>query len=216
MAIRTIQIWGQGYGPDTVTANVTFNGNTVFSGQIPTVDAVDIRYLPADQTCLISFEVPVELSGTFPVSIEFTGSDAYVSTVIANYCSRSNPIYTAEDQAIFVNPESTFSEKLAIWTRLADPALTSEDIVVLETGTPVERQAVLAAHGLSFAVSAGPDVFAAVAQPQCKINTVINGVTVAVPDPQPESAKGEWGWEIPSVEDVGIFNFDLVINSGLV
>jgi hypothetical protein len=215
MTIRTIQIWGQGYGPDSVTANVTFDGNIVFSGQIPTVESVDINYLPADQTCLISFEVPVELSGTFPVSIEFIGSDTYVSTVIANYCSQTNPIYTAEDLAILNNPESTFSEKLAIWTPLANPALSSEDIVVLETGTPAEQRAVLAEHGLSLSVSSGLEGFSAVAQPQCKINTVINGVAVAPPDPLPPEASGEWGWEIPSIDNVGTFNFDLVVNPGL-
>jgi hypothetical protein len=216
MAIRTIQIWGQGYGPDAVTANVTFNGNTVFSGQIPTIDSSLIRYLPADQTVLISFDVPVELSGTFPVSIEFNGSDAFVSTIAANYCAQTNPIYSQSDLDVLFDPASSSAEKLAIWIPLADPELTSEEIVILETGTTTEKNIVLAEHGLSLSVSTGSEGFAPVARPQCKINTVINGVAIAPPSPLPVDITGEWGWEIPCIDDVAVFNFDLIIDPGSV
>jgi hypothetical protein len=215
MTNRTIQILGQGYGSTPCTANVTFNGNTVFSGQISTIDSPIVYRFPSEQTNLISFEVPMELSGTFPVTIEFTGTDVFVSAVLANYCAQYNPVYTPADIATITDPESTSSEKLAIWIPLADPALTSEDIAVLETGSWQEQQAVLAQHGLVLTTSTGPEIFSAVAMPQCKTNVQINGVAVAPPYPLPPESSGEYGWEIPGINNVGTFSFDLVIIAGL-
>jgi hypothetical protein len=188
----------------------------VFSGQIPTLDSTTVARLPDEQTVLMSFEVPIELSGTFPVVIEFTGDDVYVAKVLANYSKQLNPIYTPAEMAIISNPATTLSEKLAIWTPLADPAFTSEDIATLETGTREEKDAVLAQCGLSPVISSGPEAFIPVSSPtQYKINVNINDVAVAPPDPLPLGVTGEWGWEIPSIDNVGTCSFDLVINQGL-
>jgi hypothetical protein len=212
MTNRTIQIWGQGYGPQPCTANVTFDGNTVFSGQISTIDSSTIYRLPEDQVVLISFEFPIDLSGTFPVTINIAGTDIFISSVLANFCSINNPVYTPTDVAILTNPATTFSDKLAIWSPLANPEFTSGDIVLLETGTPQEKQSVLADHGLSITVSTGPETFGLVAQPQCKTNVNINGVDSFPPDPLPPGVDGEWGWEIPCINGVGTCSFDLVID----
>jgi hypothetical protein len=151
MANRTIQIWGQGYGSTPCTANVTFGGDIVFSGPIPTVDSTIVARLPDEQTMLINFEVPIELSGTFPVTIEFVGTDAFISAVLANYSVQNDS-----------------------------------------------------------------ETFFPVALPQYKTNVNINGIAVAPPDPLPSGVTGEWGWEIPCINDgVGTISFDLIITAGV-
>jgi hypothetical protein len=214
MANRTVQVWGQGYGASPATANVTFNGNTVFSGQIPTIDSSVVYRLPDEQTVLFTFEIPVDLAGTFPVEVVFTGQDAYLSRVFANYSTTSNPVYNPTNREIITSATSTFAEKLAVWTQLAQPALTSEEITVLETGSAVEKTAVLATHNLLLNISTGPDTFTAIAPVPYKINTTVDGVIVTTPDPRPSGAEGEWGWEIPSIDNQGTITFDLVIVAG--
>jgi len=210
-----VQVWGQGYGASPATANVTFNGNTVFSGQIPTIDSSVVNRLPDEQTVLFTFEIPVDLAGTFPVEVVFTGQDAYLSMVLANYYMTFNPVYNPTNREIITSATSTFAEKLAVWNQLAQPALTSEEITVLETGSDVEKTAVLAAHNLLLNISSGPSSFSSISPIPSKINTTINGVIVTTPDPRPPGAEGEWGWEIPTTGDQGTITFDLVIVAGL-
>jgi hypothetical protein len=47
-------------------------------------------------------------------------------------------------------------------------------------------------------------------------NNDINGIAVAPPDPLPSGVTGEWGWEIPCINDgVGTISFDLIITAGV-
>jgi len=93
MTNRTVQVWGQGYSlppagglsltPCTITA--TFNGTEVFSGAIPTIESSDIQRLPTDQQVLFTFEIPMDLQGTFPMSCTITGDDVFLEQILANY-----------------------------------------------------------------------------------------------------------------------------------
>ena len=92
MTNRTVQFWGQGYStppsgvgltPCTITA--TIDGVQVFSGIIPTTESTDIGRLPTDQQVLFQWEIPMNFSGTVPVSLQLTGSDVYLEQILANY-----------------------------------------------------------------------------------------------------------------------------------
>jgi hypothetical protein len=72
MTNRTIQFLGQGYSPAGTTPMqivVTLDGNTVYSGAIPTLYTSEIARQPANQTVLFTCETPVSFAGTVPMTI---------------------------------------------------------------------------------------------------------------------------------------------------
>ena len=77
MSNRTIQIRGYGYGSTTCSATVSYNGATVFSGNIPTLDQYQVLLLPTEQVELFSFEIDVNTAGTFPLIINLTGGNTW-------------------------------------------------------------------------------------------------------------------------------------------
>lgn len=91
MTNRTIQIMGQGYAPtgtDPIMITATLSGNTIYSGTIPTLYTSDVGHLPTDQVVLFTFEVPMNFSGTVPMSISLdspVGVDAFFEQVKSNY-----------------------------------------------------------------------------------------------------------------------------------
>jgi len=203
MSNRTIKFLGYGYGSTTCSATVSYNGATVFSGTIPTLNQAEILRLPAAQVVIFTFEIDVVASGTFPLIINVTGG---------NYMPVPNPVYSASDWAIITNSSSTAEQKLAVFEPLAVPPLSEADIAVLQQGTMgPEAQAVLAAHGISYNVSSGADNYKSISIPQAKSTVVINGSGVAPYD----SPAGEWGWEVPIVSGTGTLACDLIVTAGL-
>ena len=213
MSNRTIQIKGYGYGSTTCSANVSYNGNTVFSGTIPTLDQAQPLSLPSEQVTIFTFEIDLSTAGTFPLIINVTGGNlVYIEQVLSNYMPEQNPVYSASDWAIVTDPASTSAQKLAVFEPLAVPPLSEADIAELEQGTtgPL-AQAVLAAHGLSLIVSSGATSYLPISLPPAKSNIVINGSSVTPGNPP----SGEWGWEVPIVSGTGTLACDLNILAGL-
>jgi hypothetical protein len=213
MSNRTIQILGYGYGSTTCSATVNYNGATVFSGTIPTLDQAQVSLLPTEQVELFSFEIDVNTAGSFPLIINVTGGNTvYIEQVLSNYMPVQNPVYSASDWTIVTDPASTSAQKLAVFEPLAVPPLSEADIAELEQGTtgPL-AQAVLAAHGISYFVSSGATSYLPISRPQAKSNVVINGTSLTPGDPPP----GEWGWEVPIVSGTGTLACDLNILAGL-
>jgi hypothetical protein len=213
MSNRTIQIKGYGYGSTTCSANVSYNGNTVFSGTIPTLDQAQPLSLPSEQVTIFTFEIDLSTAGTFPLIINVTGGNlVYIEQVLSNYMPEQNPVYSASDWAIVTDPASTSAQKLAVFEPLAVPPLSEADIAELEQGTtgPL-AQAVLAAHGLSLIVSSGATSYLPISSPQSKANVVINGFSPVIYSTPP----GEWGWEVPVVSGTGTLACDLVVTAGL-
>ena len=213
MPNRTVQLLGQGYGSTTCSASVIYNGATVFSGPIPTLNQTQVLLSPEEQVVLATFEIDVAAAGTFPLMINITGGNtAFIEQVNSNYMPTGNPVYSESDWDIINNPASTSAELIAVFEPLAVPPLSEAEIAVLEQGTTSpEAQAVLATHGLNYTVSSGSANYEAISNPQAKVNVVINGISK-----QPGSAPaGEWGWEIPVVSGTGTFACDLIVTAGL-
>jgi hypothetical protein len=213
MPNRTVQIKGYGYGSTTCSANVSYNGATVFSGTVPTLNQAGILLLPTEQVVMFTFEIDVAAAGTFPLTINITGgSTAFIEQVYCNYMPVQNPVYSAGDWSIITDPASTATQKLAVFEPLAVPPLSEEDIAVLEQGTESpEAQAVLAAHGLSYFVSSGANGYQSISTPQSKSNVTVDGTSVSPSSSPP----GEWGWEVPVVSGTGTFTCDLIVKAGL-
>ena len=212
MANRTVQIKGYGYGSTTCNATVSYNGATVFSGNIPTLDQYQVLIMPTEQVTIFTFEIDVTTAGTFPLTINITGGNsAYIEQVLCNYMQVQNPVYSASDWTIITDPASTSAQKLAVFEPLAVPPLSEADIAVLQQGTQSpEAQAVLAAHGLSYVVSGGADTYLPISPAQSKSNVIINGTSMTPGSTPP----GEWGWEVPVVSGSGTFACDLIVLAG--
>lgn len=217
MANRTIEIYGWVQSATSCSANVTFNGNVIHSGPVPVV-ATQPEINPPNgfSEGLFTFEVPVSLSGTFPMTISFNGGDqALVQRVVANYAQINNPIYTSEQWLIVANvTPSTRVERNAIMIPLATPSLTAEEIDVLENNNTVspESQAIINSHGLSLEVSSGPAVSHSVHRGgQAKTNVKVNNVDT----PAGTEPPGEWGYLVTFTDGAGTISFDLIVDAGL-
>ena len=88
MTNRTIQFYGQGFGPTEVEISVTADGSQVFNGPVPTVDqSLVASQWPLEQSeILFSIEVPVEFRGTMPIEITVnSGSGILLEKMAINY-----------------------------------------------------------------------------------------------------------------------------------
>ena len=207
MANRTVQIFGKGYGSAPITATVQISGNVVFTGEIPTVDQ-PLSVLPLDQVKIFEFELSTDTVGPVPASISLTGAGTvYVAQVKGNYLEFvNNPVYTPEELAILKDPASTRADQLPIYEKAANPPLTSQDILVIESGTQEEYFEVIVEHNLLWQIKS-PDIFTALVRPQSKTNVKINDINVEPASTPP----GEWGWQAPLIDGTGIMTFDLTL-----
>ena len=213
MAKRTVQFYGQGLGPDTTEITVTFQGQTVFSGPVPTF----LGILPPEEIpVLFSInDLDVTDQGSFAVTVTPTAQEVIVSKVLANYTLIINPIYSWEQWEI-ITDSSKQEQALAIISSLANPPFTDAEIEILVNpdSTQQERDAILEAHGVSYTVSTGPTGFSDdFWDGDSRTNVTINGETPPEPPtPRPDNLQGDWGYLVPNNE---IMAFDFNIEAGL-
>ena len=81
---RTIRVHGQGFGETPASITATYNGNVVFSGQIPTVNQPIDDPIP-DVPVLFSFEVPLQTKGEFPQTVTVDAGIVAFGPISANY-----------------------------------------------------------------------------------------------------------------------------------
>lgn len=228
MANRTVQFWGQGYStpasglsftPCSITA--TMNGNTVFSGSIPTIEGTDIGRLPTDQQVLFTVELPMAFTGNASISIDITGDDVFFEQILLNYNPVDNPIYTQEQLAEIHSPTATNASRTAVYASVASPALTSEEIAILSAPGPYGSVAndILISHGIQTTVSSGPSAFDYLGGPEdARSNCVVTNATYynPPPEPRPVGSEATWGWEIETAPgQTSNFSFDFYVNQGL-
>lgn len=91
MTDRTIQFCGYGYGDVPVQINAHINGNTVFSGAVPTLDqpmpdpSINMASAPVLFT-VNSTLFPTEFSGSYPMTISVaTGYGIVLGRTLSNY-----------------------------------------------------------------------------------------------------------------------------------
>ena len=88
MTTRTFKQQGQGYGSSPVSIVATIDGNTVYSGTIPTVDQPipalpnTAEYIGQD---LFTWTADVAFTGNFNLQITVTGGTFLMTETLANY-----------------------------------------------------------------------------------------------------------------------------------
>jgi hypothetical protein len=151
MANRTIKFLGQGYGSTPAVITITANGNTVFSGPVDTVDQLR-PVLPNESLNLTgtvgTFEIDQAFKGQIPMTCTVTSGTVIFAQIVVNNVYMSNPAYTPEQLAILKNPDTTQADRVAIYTPVADPPLSQQDIDTLldPATTPEQAYAIQEAH----------------------------------------------------------------------
>jgi len=198
MTNRTLQFWGQGYGTTPATVTVSLDGTTIYSGEVPTIDAPRTPW--PDQVLLFTAgEIPVEFEGSKPMTYTVTNGTVVFAWIHANYIPIPNPVFTPEQLAILEDPTTTTAQILAIVEPLATPPFTESEIAVLEDpATPSsEFTAILQAHGVAPTASGGPSYFSdSFWAGDCRSNIVLDGVPQSTPNPRPPEQIGDWFWEV--------------------
>jgi hypothetical protein len=221
MANRTIQFLGSGYAPtgtDPITISATLAGNVVYTGTIPTSYTSEIDRDPANTVELFNCELPVDFSGTVPMSITLdspVGVSVYFEQINSNYMRVYNPVYSEVDREVLQNPDSTQAEKTAIFIERAVPPLSAAEIAIFETGTSEEKSAVRDAHNLQLFISSGPTkffpVYGSAAGSEARSNVVINGTAQT----RAAEPNGQWGWVVSfTAEESGLFECDISMLAG--
>jgi hypothetical protein len=79
MANKTMKFYGIGYAPTGQTASITatYNGETVFSGTIPTVATTQPTPNPTAYEVLFTHEVAGNLIATVPMSVTSTSGNGF-------------------------------------------------------------------------------------------------------------------------------------------
>ena len=76
MTNRIVQLLGYGFGATDATIEVTLDGNTIYTGTVPTlnqpVPPLPNPDLPTEGVVLCSFEIPVGFVGTKPMTCRQT------------------------------------------------------------------------------------------------------------------------------------------------
>lgn len=197
MTARTFQFYGQGWGQQTAEITVTLAGQTLFSGPIPTVPEQPV---PLTNPVLLFSASALDVSdqGAFSMTVTPTVGNVEWVKILTNYVSVANPIYTPEQWAIITDPAQQ-QESYAIINSLASPPFSASELGVLQdpNSTEEEKNAILAAHGVSYMVSTGPAGFSSYFWPgDCRTNVTIDGAPGPAPVPRPEDAIGDWNYSV--------------------
>ena len=198
MANRTVQILGQGYGSSPAQITVTANGNTVFSGTVNTVD----QPLPAlpnpdlDLTnILCTFEIDQAFTGQIPMTCAVSLGSVIFAQINANYVAIANPVYTPEQFAILNSETSTQADRVAIYTQVANPALSQTDIDTLldPAATQEQKNAILSAHNCEPYISSGANGYGPIDSTDARSLVSIDGISQT---PDHGDLDGTWWWKI--------------------
>ena len=212
MATRTVQILGFAYGSSPASVTATVNGVEVFDGTVPTDDQPvpslpDLELTPLQQV-LFTFEIDRNFSGTVPMTCTVNNGTVVFGSILANYSTMINPVFSQEQLDILEDPTSTVEQKIAVYSAVANPPFSAEDLAILENPStpPEEKELLLAAHGCSYEVNSGPDTFVSIDNTDPRNTVIINGV-VQVLDPR--DLPGTWWW---TVSTGSVLAYDLEVD----
>jgi hypothetical protein len=216
MTIRTIQVFGQAYGPGQAEITVTANGNTVFSGTVPTlnqpVPELPNLALTDSMAVLFTIETDTNFTGQIPMTHEVLSDTVIFAQILANYVSIPNPVYTPQQLEILYNPDTTLSSRVAIYTQVANPPFSQQDIdTLLDPAVPPEEKTVIiTTHNCTTSVSSGPDGYRSIDTTDARSNVTINGVAQS---PNHGDLSGTWWWVIPTGS---VLAYDLTVDPATV
>jgi len=184
MTDRTIQFLGDAHGNVATSITATVNGNVVFSGNVNLIGTEITKDTPKTDNVLFSFTIPIETTGTLPISIEVSAnsSTVLVQTVKTNYGIGPNPVFSAEQFAIVKDNTANVQAQLAVYEAVASPPLNDSEITLLsDSSTPhSESHAILKSHGITPWAFTGENGFVtmSILNAPTYSNIVLNGQSI--------------------------------------
>jgi hypothetical protein len=201
MADRTLNFYGRAYGTETADITVLLNGNTIFSGTVPTQATLSDE--PADQELLFSTTIDTSTVGPLPMTYTVNSQNVLFAYVTSNYMSITNSAYDTTQQAVLTTYEDPptqelLNQKYAIWTTAAVPAFSAEETAtILDVNTTSTiRSDILKSHGASLYITGSDAVSRCNGTSDARTNVYINGVIQTTPDPRPTDEDGTWYWNV--------------------
>lgn len=135
MNMRTLQIFGQGYGSSPTTVSVSAGGNTIYTGPVPTVNEPIPNTRPPNTLPIITtYDVDITLQGEIPMTVEVTSGILIIGDVLGNYAN----VYTTVGNVTIVTSSgpNTFLSVNNFHNNL-DPALQDVRQNVAINGVPI-------------------------------------------------------------------------------
>lgn len=213
MAIRTVQILGQGFGSNPASVTATANGTQIFSGTVATLNqpapAMPNFELVPEQVVLFTFEIDTAFTGAIPMTCTVDTGTVIFGEIFANYVGVPNPVYSPEQLAILTDPAVPYSEKLTIYTAVATPPFTTEEMAILEDpAVPYNpnKTAILNSHNCGLTVSGGSTVYGGIdGTTDPRDNVYIDGLAQT---PDHDELAGAWWWRV-SNESTLTYNLEV-------
>lgn len=212
MTNKTVQIRGYGFGPSDATTTVTLDGNTIFTGAVPTtnqpVPSLPDTGLLGESVVLFSFEVPVDFQGTKPMTCQVTNGTIVFADIFSNYYPMYNPVFSAEELAILESNNTNAQQAYNVYAPHATYPFTQEetDILVNDATSLATQRSIRAPHGVTVYVSSGPNNFSSVQSWDPRVDVFIDGVE------QPPNSEGQMWW---IVGNGSTLSYNLNLRSGL-
>ena len=174
-------MYGSGFGSTDASMSVTLDGVEIFNGVVPTIDQLTPDLPTLEPVVICSFELPMLLRETRPMTCEVTNGTVVFAQFTANYCRVPNPVLTPADWAVLDNPTSTHQERYDVYASHATPPFSAEDTAILmSSDTPFNDPAkiqVLKDHGVFPYSSTGVDGFGPLYDGDARSNVTIDGTT---------------------------------------
>jgi hypothetical protein len=196
MTTRTIQLLGLAYGSDPATITVTADGETVFTGSVPTrnepVPPLANPSLMPDQVVFCSFERDANLAST-SMTYSVSSGTVVFGAASANYMQITNPVFSSEQVAQLTNPTLSRAERDAIYVTVANPPLTEGELATLaDPAVPqATKDIIVQDHNVALHISSGNTLMPYSIDPR---SNVYRDGTLIVPNRG--EFTGVWWWAV--------------------
>lgn len=239
MANRTIQFYGLAYGKANVELTAKINGETVFSGQVPTIDAP----LPPADTPLVDATVlfslvdsplfPQDFGGSYPMTVEvLTGNGVFFGNTYSNYMDQITDIARIGNSSIngtTLTVGTVIKGNVQVGQQVAGPGPSTDNNLIAEntsiisgsgsTWTVTNNQTIGPINMACIDGTQGsPDAFFpcyrgiptnSEGTPDSRSSVTINGIQQVPPSPK---SQGQYTWVVPVGSTLG-YNFN--VSSGM-
>ena len=182
MATRQFKLNGPLVTPGS-TGTITMNGTQVFNGAFTgngtRVETIAAGSVDVDNALASANVISVT------TSITVTTGSIYCALFRWNYAQVPNPVYSAEQFAILIDPASTIQQRVAVYTAVAQPPLSEAETTILNQGPSLEAEAILVQHNLTTYLQSASQFMYGTTPELCfcnRANVLINGVAPAGAD----------------------------------